>query len=169
MNELKKAQVYQLEETLNNLLNQLDSGDISSSLSDLLNFNTDSNILTLLLKEDGAKRLSSRHLTSGFHPNDRIIDLIIRYGYWTIPRSAKHVYNVIHDLNLWDTEATVNTISDLSRMGAKTVRKGLIILRRNDLISRRLNKDGNRIYEYSIKPPNPHDLHFKKALNRMSN
>jgi len=167
MNRRVTVIIYEI--ILNKILNQLQSDELIASSNDLTDINTNSHIQTLLLKEGGAKRLSGRHLTSGFHASDRVIDLIIRYGYWNLPISTKNVYNVVFDLNLWKVKATVKTISDLSRLGAKTVRTGLNILRRSNLISKRLNKDSNRIYEYLIKPPNPHNLDFKKALNSVSN
>ena len=34
--------------------------------------------------------------------------------------------------------------------------------------NQQINKDGNRIYEYSIKPPNPHNFDFKRALSRVN-
>ena len=168
MNGIKQVQTDQMEETLNNIITRLGSDESTRSLIDLTDINSNSLIQTLLVKEAGAKRLSSSHLTSGFYASDRVIDLIIRYGYWNLPISTKNVYNVVFDLNLWKVKATVKIIADLSRMGAKTVRTGLNILRRYGLISRRLIKDDSRIYEYSIKPPNPHNFDFKKALNQVT-
>ena len=168
MNEIKQVQTDQLEETLNHILNRLGLNESIASSDDLTDISTDSHIQTLLLKEGGAKRLSSPHLTSGLDPRDRVIDIIVRYGYKTISISAKHIYNVIHDLNLWGIAANVNRISELSRIGDKTIRFGLTRLIFNKLVTRKLISRKSNTYEYFINPPNPHNSAFKRIMRKIS-
>jgi len=155
------------ENTLDDILNQLESSTLTARKDDLGDFNPDSNIQSLLIRENSVKRLKSPHLTSPFRLNDRTIDMILRLGYKKIPLSAKYIYGVIHDLNVLEVEATVNAISIYSRVGMKTVRNALPLLSRYRLIIRKFAGKNKREFEYSIQSPNPHNSDFKQMMSKV--
>ena len=167
MNEVKQVQTDQLEETLNHILNRLGLNESIASFDDLTDISTDSHIQTLLLREDGVKRLSSPHLTSGFNPNGRIVKQVILWGYPDIKYTYKIVYFAIGDLNSWKINAGVKKIALLSRISDKTVRNGITKLMNRGLVIRRLNKKGKRKWEYFTKAPNFHDPSFKKMMSKI--
>ena len=167
MNGIKQVQTDQMEETLNNIITRLGSDESIANSDDLMDINTDSNILTLPLKEGGVKRQFSPHLTSSFNPNGRIVKQVILWGYQDIKHRYKIVYFAIGDLNSWKIEANVKKIAKLSRIGDKTVRSGITKLINRGLVIRRLNKNGKRRWEYLIKSPNFHDPIFKKMMSKI--
>ena len=167
MNGIKQVQTDQMEETLNNIITRLGSDESTGSINDLTDISTDSHIQTLLLKEAGAKRQFSPHLTSGFNPNGRIVKQVILWGYPDIKHRYKIIYFAIGDLNGWKIKAGVKKIALLSRISDKTVRSGITKLMNRRLVIRRLNRKGKRKWEYFIKAPNFHDLSFKKMMSKI--
>jgi len=169
MNVNGRISVKNHENTLNKILNQLQSGESTPRINDLMDINTDSHIQTLLLKEGGVKRQFSPHLTSGFNPNGRIVRHVILWGYPDIKYTFKIIFFAIGDLNSWKIEANVKKIAILSRIGDKTVRNGITKLMNRGLVIRRLNKNGKRSWEYFTKVPNFHDPSFKKMMSKIDN
>ena len=167
MNENRRVPVKNHENTLNKILNQLQSDELIASPDDLMDINTDSHIQTLLLKESVGKRQFSPHLTSSFNPNGRIVKQVILWGYPDIKHRYKIIYFAIGDLNGWKIKAGVKKIALLSRIGEKTVRKGITKLMNRGLVIRRLNKKGKRKWEYFTKAPNFHDPSFKKMMSKI--
>ena len=167
MNGIKQVQTDQIEEALNNIITRLGSDESTGSINDLTDISTDSHIQTLLLKEAGAKRQFSPHLTSSFNPNGRIVKQVILWGYPDIKHTYKIIYFAIGDLNAWEIKANVKKIALLSRIGEKTVRNGITKLMNRGLVIRRLNKKGKRKWEYFTKAPNFHDPSFKKMMSKI--
>ena len=167
MIEKERVSVNNHENSLNKILNQLQSGGSTTSLNDLTDINTDSHIQTLLLKESVGKRQFSPHLTSSFNPNGIIVKQVILWGYPDIKHRYKIVFFAIGELNAWKIKANVKKIAMLSRIGDKTVRKGITKLINRGLVIRRLNKKGKRKWEYFIKAPNFHDPSFKKMMSKI--
>ena len=167
MNGNKQVQTDQLEDTLNNILNQLGSDESIASSDDLTDINTDSHTQTPPLKENRVKRQFSPHLTSSFNPNGRIVKQVILWGYPDIKHRYKIIYFAIGELNAWKIEASVTKIAMLSRIGEKTVRNGITKLMNRGLVIRRLNKKGKRKWEYFTKAPNFHDPSFKRMMSKI--
>ena len=167
MIENKRIPIENHENTLNKILNQLQSDGSTLNSVDFTSPIVDSNLLTLLLKEGGLKRQFSPHLTSGFNPNGRIVKQVILWGYPDIKHRYKIIYFAIGDLNGWKIKAGVKKIALLSRIGEKTVRKGITKLMNRGLVIRRLNKKGKRKWEYFTKAPNFHDPSFKKMMSKI--
>lgn len=167
MNTNRRLLVIIYEIILNKILNQLQLDGSTPNTVDLTSSIVNSNLLTLFLKEGGVKRQFSPHLTSGFHPNGRIVKQVILWGYPDIKHRYKIIYFAIGDLNGWKIKADVKKIALLSRVGDKTVRNGITKLMNRGLVIRRLNRNGKKSWEYFTKAPNFHDSRFKKMMSNI--